>query len=77
MMFFGGGMLLFWLLVIGGAIAAIGGLRGLNARNRQDSTGSTPQPGAKESAEEILRTRYAKGEISREEYTQMATTLKS
>lgn len=77
MMFFGGGMVIFWLLVLVGIIVAAAGLGGFAARNRQDSSGSTGQPRAKETPEDILRARYARGEISQEEYVQMQATLKS
>ena len=74
MMFFGGGMLLFWLLVIGVIVAALGGLGVLSGRPRAgggETTSTLATP------EEILQTRYARGEISREEYEQMRATLKS
>ncbi|RIK42989.1 MAG: hypothetical protein DCC55_06910 [Chloroflexi bacterium] len=74
MMFFGGGMLLFWLLVIGVIVAALGGLGVLSGRLRTDGD-ETASTRAK--PEEILQTRYARGEISREEYEQMRATLKS
>jgi len=75
MMFFGGGMVIFWLLVLVGIIAAVAGLGGFTGRNRQDSSASTGQPPTKETPENILRARYARGEISQEEYTQMKATL--
>lgn len=77
MMFFGGGMVIFWLLVLFGIIAAVAGFGGFAARNRQDSSGSPGQLPAKETPEDILRARYARGEISQEEYLQMKTTLYS
>ncbi len=77
MMFFGGGMVIFWLLVLVGIIAAVAGWGGLTGRNRQDSSGLTVQPPTKETPENILRARYARGEISQEEYVQMQATLKA
>lgn len=77
MMFFGGGMVIFWLLVVFGLVAAFIGLGGFAARHRQDSSASPGQPPAKEAPEDILRARYARGEISQEEYTQMKATLRS
>jgi len=76
MMFFGGGMFIIWLLVLLGIVAAFVGLSGFAARNRQDS-GSPEQRQAKETPEEILRARYARGEISQAEYQEMKTTLRS
>ena len=77
MMFFGGGMVIFWLLVLVGIIAAVAGLGSFAARNRQDSSASPGQPQAKETPEDILRARYARGEMSQEEYVQMQATLKT
>lgn len=77
MMFFGGGMVIFWLLVLVVIIAAVVGLSSFAARNRQDSNGFTGQPQAKETPEDMLRSRYARGEISQEEYVQMQATLKA
>lgn len=76
MMFFGGGMVIVWLLVLVGIIAAVAGLSSFTARNRQDS-GLPTQPPLKETPEDILRARYARGEISQEDYMQMQATLKS
>lgn len=77
MMFFGGGMVIFWLLVLFGIVAAVAGWGGFAARNRQDSSGSLGQSPTKETPEEILRARYARGEISQEEYLHMKETLRS
>lgn len=76
MMFFGGGMMIVWLLGLVGVIAAIVRLGNLVIRNRQaDSLAG--QPPVKETPEDILRVRYARGELSREDYLQMQATLKS
>jgi uncharacterized membrane protein len=75
MMFFGGGMLLFWLLLLV-VIAAVGGWRsfgGVRSDQHRDYTLLSP---TQETPEETLRARYAKGEISREEYIKMQETLK-
>jgi uncharacterized membrane protein len=77
MMFFGGGMFLFWLLVIGVVAAALGGLGIFAARPRTENSGGARQAPAQQTPEAILQTRYARGEISREEYQQMRETLKS
>ena len=76
MMFFGGGMVIVWLLVVVGIIAAVAGLGGFTRHNRQDSS-VTGQPQGKETPEDILRARYARGEISQEEYIQMQAILKA
>ena len=77
MMFFGGGMVIFWLLVLVGIIAAVAGWGGFTGRNRQDNRGLPTPPPTKETPEDILRARYARGEISQEEYVQMQATLKA
>jgi putative membrane protein len=74
-MFFCGGMLLFWLLVIGVVVAALSGLGVLSGRPRADG-GETPTS-TRATPEEILQSRYVRGEISREEYEQMRATLQS
>lgn len=75
MMLFGGGMLLLWLLLIGAVVVAVVGLGGRSPGPRTD----TAEPAAKRlrdrSPEEILQERFAKGEIDREEYTDMRATL--
>lgn len=76
MMFFGGGMFIVWLLVLVGIVAAFVGLGGFAARNRQDNS-SPEQRQAKETPEEILRARYARGEINQAEYLQMKETLRA
>lgn len=77
MMFFGGGMLIFWLLLLAGIVAAMGGLRSFTSGVHQASADSPTQPIPKESPEELLSRRYARGEISREEYLETQVTLKS
>jgi uncharacterized membrane protein len=74
MMFFGGGMLLFWLLIIGVIVAVLGGLGVLSGRPRADRGETTT---TRATPEEILQSRYVRGEISREEYEQMRATLRS
>lgn len=58
-------MLLFWVLVIAGIVALI---RGISSR----SGGS---PSAPESPLEILKRRYAMGEIDKEEFEEKKSTL--
>jgi len=59
-------MILFWLIIIGGAILIIYAL--VNPQR------SVP-PSAGESALEILKSRYAKGEISKEEFEEKKKDL--
>ena len=74
MMFFGGGMLIFWLLVLAVIIAAVGGLGGVLNRERHESDAASQLPTSK-SPQDVLRDRYARGEISQDEYQQMQATL--
>ena len=71
--------LLFWGVVIGGGVLLIGWLfsRGRRPAGQLQPPAGTVQPPAKreESAMEILRRRYASGEITREEYDMMKETL--
>jgi len=60
------GWLLLPLLLLGG-IAALVGWRPQGGGQRQEGTHPTP--------EEILKQRYARGEISREEYERMRQDL--
>ena len=59
-------MILFWLIIIGGAILIIYAL--VNPQR------SVP-PSTGESALEILKSRYAKGEISKEEFEEKKKDL--
>jgi putative membrane protein len=71
--------LLFWGVIIGGAALLIGWLfsRGRQPAKQVQPPAGPVQPPAKleESALEILRRRYARGEITREEYDMMKETL--
>ena len=58
---------LFWVLVVLGVIYLVKTLFG----------GNRQAPGGKESPEEILKRRYAAGEISTEEFEDMKKRLKS
>jgi putative membrane protein len=67
--------LLLFLVLIGGLAAVVVWLIA-----RQPSTGSTgqqKQPATREDSLEILRQRYARGEISREEYQTIREDLQS
>lgn len=74
-MLFGGLlMLLFWVLVVVGAIWLVVTL----ARGSQRSTGSpvsTGMPLGGETVLDVLKTRYAKGEITKEQFEQMKRDL--
>lgn len=83
MMGYGGGwvfgllMILFWLMVLVGFIVlVVWAVRhsGSTTRN-QPPTPSAPQPPARDEACDIARTRYAKGEITKEEYEAICKTL--
>jgi hypothetical protein len=74
MIFFGGSMLIFWVLVLVGFIAAGVGLGGFAVRNRQNSSAAPGPLPTKERSEDILRSLCA-GEINRKEYVQMQAVL--
>jgi putative membrane protein len=59
-------MFFFWLLVIIGLVLLIKALLG----------GGRKEEGAGDSAEEILKKRYAKGEIGEEEFRKMMSDLR-
>ncbi len=66
--FMGGlGMLLFWLLVIGGVVWLV-----QSARGSSPSGAGTP---AADSPLDILKRRYARGEITKEQFEEMRQTL--
>jgi len=77
MMFFGGGMLIFWVVVMVAILAAVGGIRGFVTGSQQGNATFTTPPAVPESPEEILQRRYAGGEMSREAYLEAKTTLKT
>ncbi len=62
-------MLIFWIALIFGAVWLVKSLFG-----NRDLTQSTPQNQAP-SAREILDQRYARGELTREQYEQMRSDL--
>jgi len=69
-MWFGGILMLaFWVLIIGGAVWLVVTL----ARNNQGATATTTASGQTPLA--ILQARYAKGEITKEQYDQMRRDL--
>ena len=75
-MMFGGGMLLGWLLPV--ILLVLGGIWLFNngswaSRSRDNDL--SPRNTARTS-EEILRERYARGEITQTEYKEMAETLR-
>ena len=51
------------------------GFRGPRRDSRMDSRMESHEPGRSETPLEILNTRYAKGEISKEEYEEMKKAL--
>lgn len=73
MMAGGLGMLVFWGLVLGLVVWAVRGFGGSNPQHPPSST----QPGSQPTALEILQARYARGEISREEYETIRRDLQS
>jgi len=66
MMFGGGFMWIFWILLIVAVVAVISVLLG---RGRPEKRGSRPNP------VDILKERYARGEIERDEYEQKLKDL--
>ena len=65
---FGGiGMIPFWVLLIAVVVLVVRGVIGNNSTGHNPPSPQTPL--------EILQTRYAKGEISKEEYEEMRTAL--
>lgn len=71
-----GGMFLFWLIPLVLLIIGVGWLFG---NRNPDRTGSmdTPQRRSETTPQEILRERYARGEITKEEFEEMRSTLES
>jgi len=59
-------MLVFWVIVIAGIIIIIKGL-----------VSGTGQPGKSETALDILKKRYAKGEITKEDFDRMKKDLET
>jgi putative membrane protein len=73
--FIGGiGMLLFWLLIIVGAVWLISALASHNASPMATNAPAAPMV---ESPLDILKRRYAKGEINKEQFEEMKSTLGS
>ncbi|MBI5880223.1 MAG: SHOCT domain-containing protein [Chloroflexi bacterium] len=67
--FMGGlGMLFFWLLIIGGVVWLVQSV----ARSAAPTGMSAPTA---ESALDILKRRYARGEITKEQFAEMQQTL--
>lgn len=73
MMFGGLGMLVFWGLVLGVVVWAVRGFAGLNPPHPPSGAASKSQP----TALELLQARYARGEISREEYETIRRDLQT
>ncbi|GIV69886.1 MAG: hypothetical protein KatS3mg048_3118 [Caldilinea sp.] len=72
------GMWFGWLLMVGFTVAVIlliVWLVRLSATGRNENTGESRVAQRNESALEILQARYARGEISKEEYLEMRATL--
>ena len=72
------GMWFGWLLMVGFTVAVIlliVWLVRLSATGRNENTGENRVAQRNESALEILQARYARGEISKEEYLEMRATL--
>lgn len=64
-----GGMLLFWVVVVGLAVLLVRGLFQSNQPGSRNSTGQQLTP------RQILEQRYARGEIMREQYLSMLKDL--
>lgn len=77
MMFFGGGMLLVWLLFIGAVVAIAAGVGGFSTRSRIEPVEPHALARRYKTPEEILQERYADGEIDRDEYMEIQATLRS
>ncbi len=69
MMFMGIGMVLFWGALIVLAVLLVRGLFRSNQPTGRDQTSQTP------TAKQILELRYARGEITREQYQLMVKDL--
>jgi len=68
-------MLLFWLLIFAGIVVlVIWAVRQLSGSGH-GTTHQPPPAQTKDDACEIARTRYAKGEITKEQYEEMCRTL--
>lgn len=65
----GGFMILFWVLIIGGAVYLI------NSRNSRSDNYHQGKPEGKQ-AEEIAKERYARGEIDKEELEEILEELR-
>ncbi len=63
-------VILLFALVVGAILVVTFALR-----SRRDQPQVGPQPGSKQVALDILRERYARGEITREEYQNMRRDL--
>lgn len=77
--FFGIGMLMmaaFWVLLIGGAVWLVVTLvRGSQSNAAPNSPHALMLPASGQTPLDILKTRYAKGEITKEQFEQMKTDL--
>ena len=73
-MLMGFGMLVFWTLVVAGIVWAVRSASGFVAR-RDSAALHMPTSPARSSAQDILDERYARGELSDEEYRQRRDLL--
>ncbi len=72
-----GTMVLLWvLLIVGLAVLAFVLVRVLGNNSGRSGGATTPQAGSSRRAREILEERYARGEISTEEYRERLETLR-
>lgn len=75
-----GGMWFGWLLIIGFTVAVVvlvAWLVRLSASGKTTSSATPKSSGESRSALDILQERYARGEISKEEYLDARATLRS
>ncbi len=74
-MIFGGGMILFWLLLAVVVVAATGHTDRLMTWLRRPASPNSQPSNTQDTPMEILRRRYARGDMSREEFLDARRTI--